>query len=69
MVRTIFYMHQNRGACAEMYTRNLTHQMKKTATESQRKRNALTCCNEKVQINNVEMKTFSFHPFACLPLL
>ena len=69
MVRAIFYMHQNRGACADMYTCDRTHQMKKTAIESQRKRNALTCYNEKVQINNVEMKIFSFHPFACLPLL
>ena len=42
--------------------------MKKTAIELQRERNALTCFNEKAQINNVKMENFSFHPPACLPL-
>ena len=45
-----------------------SHQMKMTAIESQRERNALTCFNEKVQNNNVKMETFPFHPPACLPL-
>ena len=35
-----------------------SHQMKMTAIESQRERNALTCFNEKVQNNNVKMETF-----------
>ena len=61
-------MHQNSGACAGVCTCDRTHQMKKTAIESKRKRNALTCFNEKVQINNIKMETFFFHPPACLPL-
>ena len=28
----------------------------------QRQRNVLTCFNEKVQIKNVKMETFSIHP-------
>ena len=60
-------MHQNSGACVGVYTCNRTHQMKKTAIASQRERNALTCFNVKVQINNIKMETFSFHPPACLP--
>ena len=54
--------------CWRVHVRS-THQMKKTATESQRERNALTCFNEKVQINIIKMETFSFHPPACLPLI
>ena len=60
-------MHQMSGACAGVCTCDRTHQMKKIAIVSQRERNALTCFNEKFQINNVKMKTFSFHPPACLP--
>ena len=33
-----------------------------------RERKALNCFNEKVQINNVKMETFSFYPPACLPI-
>ena len=61
-------MRQNSGACAGLSTFDSTHQMKKTAIVSQRERKALTWFNEKVQINNVKMETFSFHPPACLPL-
>ena len=61
-------MRQNTGACAGLSTRDRTHQMKKTAIVSQRERKALTWFNEKVQINNVKMETFSFHPPACQPL-
>ena len=68
MIRAIFYMHQDSGACAGMCTCNCAYQMKKTAIELQRERNALTCFNEKAQINNVKMENFSFHPPACLPL-
>ena len=61
-------MHQNSDGCAGVCTCDCTHQMKKTAIESQRERNALLCFNEKVQINNIKMETFSFHPPACLAL-
>ena len=64
----IFYMHQNSGACASICKCDRTHQMKKTAIVSQRERNSLTCFNAKVQISNVKMKTFFFHPPACLHL-
>ena len=66
MVRPIFYMHQNSGTCAGVCLSNRTHQMKKIAIVSQRERNDLTCFNEKVQINNIKMETFSFHPPVCL---
>ena len=79
MVRAIFYMHQNSGACAGMCTQPCAHaiahiketaieEMQKTVIVSQRERNTLTCFNEKVQNNNVKMETFVFHPPACLPL-
>ena len=61
-----FYMHQTSGVCAGMCTCDRMHQMKKTAIVSQRERNALTCFNEKVQINNVKMKTFIYLS-TCLP--
>ena len=68
MICGISYMHQNSGACAGVCMCDRTHQMKKTVIASQRERNALTCLNKKVQINNIKMETFSFHPPACLPL-
>ena len=68
MVRAIFYMHQTSGACAGVHTCDSTHQMKKTAFVSQRERNALICFNEKFQIKNVKMETFSFHPPDCLSI-
>ena len=61
MIRAILYMHQNSGAYAGVYTCDRTYQMKRTAIESQKERNALTCFNEKVQINNVKMGAF-FYP-------
>ena len=42
--------------------------LKKTAIESQRERNILTCFNDKVLINNVKKETFSFYLHACLLL-
>ena len=68
MIRAIIYMHQNSGACAGVCTCDCTYQMKKNAIVSQKERNALTCFNEKVHVNNVKIETFSFHPLVCLPL-
>ena len=62
-----FYMHQNSGACAGMYTFDCTHQIK-NAIVSQRKRNSLSCFNAKVQINNAKMESFFFHLPVCLHL-
>ena len=67
MVRATFYMHQNSGAYPGVCMCDRMHQIKKTAIVSHRERNALICFNEKVQINNVKMETFSIHPPACLP--
>ena len=39
-ISAISYMHQNSGACTGVCTCDCTHQMKKTAIESQRERNA-----------------------------
>ena len=64
MVHAIFYMHQTSGASAGMCVCNRTHQLKKTAIVSQRKKNVLSCFNEKVQINDVKMETLSIHPSA-----
>ena len=61
-------MHQTSGACACVCQCNQMHEIKKTFIVSQRERNALTCFNEKVQINNIKMETFSIRPPACLPL-
>ena len=61
MVHAIFYMHQTSGASAGMCVCDRTHQLKKTAIVSQRKRNVLSCFNEKVQINDVKMETLSIH--------
>ena len=63
----IFFIPLSQTICA-INISDRTHQMKKTAVESQRERNALTCFNKKVQINNIKMETFSFHPPAYLPL-
>ena len=69
MIRAIFYIHQNSGAYAGVYTCDRTYQMKRTAIESQKERNALTCFNEKVQINNVKMGAFSLHTCQLVPTL
>ena len=63
-----FYMHQHSAAFAGAYICDRKHQMKKTAIVLQRERNALTCFNEKVQITNFKIETFSIHPPACLHL-
>ena len=68
MLHAIFYMYQSGGACAGVCACLRTHQMKKTAIVTQREINILTCFNDKIQINNVKMETFSISPPARQPL-
>ena len=64
---TCYFLHASKQWCRCWHVHMRSHTSnKKTVIVSQKERNSLTCFNAKVQINNVKMEIFFFHPPACL---